>query len=87
MHMQIITLHNLFRKLRFFLGGGSSVSESRTIQIAPGGKIGTCVLFRTVSEIELLHCTAPKLLIRKIYYALFLMPVLIAQVTKLVQLT
>jgi hypothetical protein len=29
----------------------------------------TCVLFRTVSEIELFHCTVPKLLIRNRYYA------------------
>jgi hypothetical protein len=33
----------------------------------------TCVLFRTVSERELFHCTVPKLLIRKRYYALFLL--------------
>jgi hypothetical protein len=31
-----------------------------------------CVLFRTVSEIDLFHCTVPKLLIRKRCYALFL---------------
>jgi hypothetical protein len=30
--------------------------------------ICTCVLFWTVSEIELFHCTVPKLLIRKRYY-------------------
>jgi hypothetical protein len=30
--------------------------------------ICTCALFRTVSDIELFHCTAPKLLIRKRYY-------------------
>jgi hypothetical protein len=47
----------------------------------------TCVLFRTVSEVELFHCTVKKLLRRKIYYALFLMPVFIVQVTKLVQFT
>jgi hypothetical protein len=44
----------------------------------------TCVLFRTVSEIELFHWTLPKLLKRKRYYVLFLIPVFIAQVTKLV---
>jgi hypothetical protein len=42
---------------------------------------------RTVSEIELFHCTVPKLLIRKRYYVLFLIPVFIVQVTKLVQFT
>jgi hypothetical protein len=49
--------------------------------------ICTCVLFRTVFEIELFHCTAPKLLIIKRYYVLFLIPVFIVQVTKLVQFT
>jgi hypothetical protein len=33
---------------------------------------------------QLFHCTDPKLLIRKIYYVLFLIPVFIVQVTKLV---
>jgi hypothetical protein len=47
----------------------------------------TCVLFRTVSEIQLFYCTVPKLLIRKIYYVLFLIPVFIVEVTKLVQFT
>jgi hypothetical protein len=42
----------------------------------------TCVLFRTVFEIELLHRTDPKLLIRKRYYVLFLIPIFIVQVTK-----
>jgi hypothetical protein len=46
----------------------------------------TCVLFRKVSEIEIFHCTLPKWLIRKRYYVLFLIPVFIVQVTKLVQL-
>jgi hypothetical protein len=42
--------------------------------------ICTCVLFRTISEIELVHCTVPKLLIRR--YC-----VCINQVKKLVQFT
>jgi hypothetical protein len=42
------------------------------------------VSFRTVSEIEIFHCTVPKLLIRKIYYILFTIPVFIVHVTKLV---
>jgi uncharacterized membrane protein len=46
-----------------------------------------CVLFQMVSEIKLFHCTVPKLLITKIYYVLFLIPVFIVQVTKLVQFT
>jgi hypothetical protein len=41
-----------------------------------------CVLFRTVSEIQRFHCTVCKLLIRKRYYVLFLMPLFIVQVTK-----
>jgi hypothetical protein len=32
----------------------------------------TCVLFRTVSKIELFHCTVPKLLIRERFYILLL---------------
>jgi hypothetical protein len=39
----------------------------------------------TVSEIELFRCTVPELLIRKRYYVLFLIPVFIVQVIKLVQ--
>jgi hypothetical protein len=46
--------------------------------------ICTCILYRTVSEIQLFHCTVPKLLKRKTYYALFLIPIFIVQVTKLV---
>jgi hypothetical protein len=45
------------------------------------------ILFGKVSEIELFHCTVPKLFIRKRYYVLFLIPVFIVQVTKLVQFT
>jgi hypothetical protein len=41
----------------------------------------------TVSEIELFHCTVPKLLIRKRYYVLLLISVFIVQVTKMVQFT
>jgi hypothetical protein len=43
--------------------------------------IWTCVLFRTVSEIELFECTVTKLLIRKKYDVLFL--IFIVQVTNL----
>jgi hypothetical protein len=39
--------------------------------------ISSCVLFRTVSEIEKSHYTVPKLSIRKRYYVLFLIPVFI----------
>jgi hypothetical protein len=41
----------------------------------------TCVLFRTVSAIQLFECTVAKLLIRKRYYILFL--VFIFQTTNL----
>jgi hypothetical protein len=37
--------------------------------------------------VDLFHCTVPKLFIRKRYYVLFLIPLLIVQVTKLVQFT
>jgi hypothetical protein len=49
--------------------------------------ISTCVLIQTVSEIEIFHCRVPKLLIRKRYYILFLMPVFDVQVVKLAQFT
>jgi hypothetical protein len=47
----------------------------------------TCVVFRTVSEIEVFHYTVPKLMIRKRYDELFLIPVFIVQVTQLVPFT
>jgi hypothetical protein len=34
---------------------------------------------------RIIHCTAPKLLVRKRYYVLFLTAVFIVQVTKLVE--
>jgi hypothetical protein len=49
--------------------------------------VRTYVLLRTVSEIELFECTVAELLTRKRYYVLFLIPVFIVQVTKLVQFT
>jgi hypothetical protein len=45
------------------------------------------VLFRKVSQIELFHCTVSKLMNRKRYSVLFLIPVFIVQMTKLVQFT
>jgi hypothetical protein len=48
--------------------------------------ICTCVLFRTVSEIVIsLHSS--KIVDKKRYHVLFLIPVFIVQVTKLVQFT
>jgi hypothetical protein len=61
--------------------GGHSIGHSKQKKC-----IYTYILFRTVSGVELFHCTVPKLLIREIYYVLFLIPVFIVQVTKLVQL-
>jgi hypothetical protein len=61
--------------------GGQSIGHSKQKKI-----VYVHVLFRTVSEIQLFHCTDPKLLIRKRYYVL-LIPVFIAQVTKFVQFT
>jgi hypothetical protein len=82
---------------------GSLVIRNAVIQCVPGGKVNILrghsighskqkngnarVLFRTVSEIEIFHCTVPKLLLRKRYYVLFLIPLFIVQVTKLVQFT
>jgi hypothetical protein len=59
--------------------GGHSIGHSKQKSV--------CVLFRTISEIQLFHCTVPKLLIRKRYYVLLLMLVFIIQVAKLVQFT
>jgi hypothetical protein len=53
--------------------GGHSIGHSEQKRC-----ICTCVLFRTVLEIELFHSTVPKLLIRKRYYVLFLITVFIA---------
>jgi len=44
--------------------------------------IYTSVLLRTVSEIEIFHCTVAKLLIKR-YYVLFLISVFIVQVKKI----
>jgi hypothetical protein len=44
--------------------GGHSIGHSKQKCMC------TCVLFRTVTEIELSHCTVPKLLIRKRCYVL-----------------
>jgi hypothetical protein len=41
------------------------------------------VLFRTVSVLELFHCTVAKLLIRKRYYILFLIPLFIVSRDKI----
>jgi len=69
--------------------GGSIFWEVIVSLIQTKMFIGTCVQFRTVSEIEPFECTTSKLLIRKRYYVfvLFLMPVFIVQVTELVQFT
>jgi hypothetical protein len=64
--------------------GGHSIGHSKQKSAYVRG---TCVLFRTVSDIELFHCTFPKLFIRKRHYVLFLLPVFIVEVTKLVQFT
>jgi hypothetical protein len=45
--------------------------------------MSTCVLFRTVSSVEIFHSTSAKLLIKR-YYVLFIMSVFIVQLTKLV---
>jgi hypothetical protein len=62
--------------------GGNSISHSKQKKC-----VCTCVLFQMVSKLELFHCTVPKLLIRKRYYVLFLIPVFIVQVTKFVEFT
>jgi hypothetical protein len=60
--------------------GSHSIGQSNKKKVY----ICTCVLFWTVSEIELFHCTVAKLLIKR-HYVLFLISVFIVQVTKLVQ--
>jgi hypothetical protein len=46
--------------------GGHSIGNSK--QKKKVFYIYTCVLFRTVSDMELFHCTVPKLLIRRRYF-------------------
>jgi uncharacterized membrane protein len=70
--------------------GGHSVGHSKQnirVHVCKYMCASTCVLFRTVSVIELVDCTIPELLIRKRHYVLFLIPVFIVQMMKLVQFT
>jgi hypothetical protein len=67
--------------------GGKSILWEMIVSVILSTEVGTCVLFRTVSEIETFHCTVTKLLIRKRYNVLFRILVFIVQVTKLVQFT
>jgi hypothetical protein len=54
-----------------------SVFWGAIVSVILSKKVYTFVVLRTVSEIELCHCTVPKLLIRKRYYVMFLIPVFI----------
>jgi hypothetical protein len=49
--------------------------------------IVSVIVSKIYTEIEIFHCTDPKLLIRKRYYPQFLKPVFIVQVKNLVQFT
>jgi hypothetical protein len=70
------------------LGGKVNIVGGHAIGYSKQKKcICTCVLFRTVSEIELFHCTVSKLVMRKRYYVLFVILVFIVQVTDFVQFT
>jgi hypothetical protein len=60
---------------KVYILGGHSIGHSKQKSV-----LCTCVLFRTVSEIQLFHCTV--LLIRKRYYVLFLIQVFIVQVKR-----
>jgi hypothetical protein len=71
--------------LRTSSGGKVNILGDHSIGHSKETSVYVRVLFRTVSEIELFHCTLPKLLITKRYYVLFLITVFIVQVTKLVQ--
>jgi hypothetical protein len=66
-------------------GGKVNVRGGRSIAYSKQKCISTCVLFRTVSEIEIFYCTDTKLLIRKRQYVLLPIPIFIVQVTRLVQ--
>jgi hypothetical protein len=70
------------KKRSIFCGGG-------VIEHVILSKKCTCtrVLMWTVFVIELFHSTVRKFLIGKIYYVLFLMPVFVVQLSRLVQLT
>jgi hypothetical protein len=98
--MDLISSHSTFSNLVYpenlFHDNMQSV-QGRKVNILGGYSIGhykqisvyvcACVVFQTVSEIELFHCTVPELFIRKRYYILFLIPVFIVQVTKFVHFT
>jgi hypothetical protein len=84
------------KKYAFVVFDGLNPNYSRThnrihtMKIIAWGKyatICTWVLFRTIFEIELIHCIVPEMLTRKRYYVLFVIPVFIIQVTKLIQFT
>jgi hypothetical protein len=79
---------HIFLSIQGVLGGKVSILGGHSIGHSKQNKcICTRVLFRTVSERELINSTDAKWLIRKRYYVLFLTPVFVVQVTKLIQIT
>jgi hypothetical protein len=79
--MEAVSRYIWYLRRKVNVLGGHSIGHSKQKMYM------TCVLFRMVSEIELVHCRVPKLLIRKRYYVLFLIPIFTVQVIKLVQFT
>jgi hypothetical protein len=67
-------------------GGNVNIMGGHTISHSKQTSVNVRVLYGTVSEIALFHCTVAKLLIKR-YYMLFLILVFIVQVTKLVRFT
>jgi hypothetical protein len=85
--MKVYIVHQFALKMQIY-----RMSEEKrtvfwevTVWAILGKSVYVRVSFPNVCEIEPFHCTVPKLLIRKRYYVLFLMPAFIVQVTKLVQ--
>ena len=66
--------------------GNVNILECHSIGHSKHNSVYVRVLFRTISEIELFHCTVAKLLIKRCYI-LFLILVFIVGLTKLVQFT
>jgi hypothetical protein len=86
-YLTTLSIVNILYTYRVSQEGRSVFWEVIVSVILRKNCIYTCVQFRTVSEIELFHCTVPNLLLRKRYYVLFLIPVFTVHVTKLVQFT
>ena len=70
--------------IQSILAGNIHILVGQNIGHSKRNSIRTCVLFGTVSKMELFHCTDTKLLLNS-NYVLFLITVFIVQVATLVE--